>query len=163
QGLTQHVNKNEATISELQEELLTFSSKQTKTAGAAKNILNQHPKLCKGQFNRSCCIKKPILHSKMLEMCGVERLNVEDHLSMMSKHINRLPDQRESEDIEGCTVWMPVWSEHVDNTVNQRFLGAVVDAIMQEEMVSSMVKMVGYCYANDSYRATNRVRCSTST
>ncbi|KIO12222.1 hypothetical protein M404DRAFT_20055 [Pisolithus tinctorius Marx 270] len=121
QGLTQHIDKNKAAISELREELSTFSSKQTKTAGAAKNISNQHPKL------------KPILHSKMLEMCSIERLNVEDHLSMMSKHINRLPDQRELEDVEGHTVWRPVWSEHVDNTINQRFLGAMVDAIMQEE------------------------------
>ncbi|KAI5989392.1 hypothetical protein F5J12DRAFT_786666 [Pisolithus orientalis] len=108
-----------------------------------KNILNQHPKL------------------KMLEMCGIRRLNMEDCLLMMSKHINGLPDQMELEDIEDCTVWRPVWSEHVDNMVNQRFLGAVVDAIMQEEMakhaqskgeledddhVSSTVKMMAKQY-----------------
>ncbi|KAI6041805.1 hypothetical protein EDC04DRAFT_2601437 [Pisolithus marmoratus] len=94
---------------------------QSKSASAAKNISNQHPKL------------KPILHKKVLEMCGVDMLGQADHLKTLAQYQHGLPDQWPSEEVNGRIVWRPVWSEHVDHTVNICFLHSIMDGIMEDE------------------------------
>ncbi|KAI5988504.1 hypothetical protein EDC04DRAFT_2535924, partial [Pisolithus marmoratus] len=106
----------------LREEVHTTTSKsQSKSVSAAKNISNQHPKL------------KPILHKKVLEMCGVDMLGQADRLKTLAQYQHGLPDQRPSEEVDGRIVWRPAWSEHVDHTVNIRFLHSIVDGIMEDE------------------------------
>ncbi|KAI5998320.1 hypothetical protein EDC04DRAFT_2612471 [Pisolithus marmoratus] len=120
--LALHVENNETAVGSLREEVHTTTSKsQSKSASAAKNILNQHPKL------------KPILHKKVLEMCGVDMLGQADHLKTLAQYQHGLPDQRPSEEVDGRIIWRPAWSEHVDHTVNVHVLHSIVDGIMEDE------------------------------
>ncbi|KAI6041996.1 hypothetical protein EDC04DRAFT_2892509 [Pisolithus marmoratus] len=97
------------------------SMSQSKSASAAKNILNQHPKL------------KPILHKKVLEMCGIDMLGQADCLKTLAQYQHGLPNQWPSEEVDGQIIWRPAWSEHVDHTVNIRFLHSIMDGIMEDE------------------------------
>ncbi|KAL4078646.1 hypothetical protein V8B97DRAFT_2021035 [Scleroderma yunnanense] len=126
QLLAEEINKINIKLSELQiankrltlhvedkEVSLTTNKLQQKSVSTTKNISNQHPKL------------KSVLHHKVLDLCGIKRLGLEDHIHALAKHIEGLPDQRLSEDIDA----------HVDHTMNLQFLHAVVDSIMEDEKV----------------------------
>ncbi|KAL4071541.1 hypothetical protein V8B97DRAFT_2023702 [Scleroderma yunnanense] len=59
-----------------------------------------------------------ILHCKVLDMCSIERLGLEDCIHALAKC---------------CLEDINVWSAHVDHTMNLQFLHAVVDSIMEDE------------------------------
>ncbi|KAL4073274.1 hypothetical protein V8B97DRAFT_2023065 [Scleroderma yunnanense] len=134
QLLAEEIKKINVKLSELQianerltlcmedeEVSLTTNKLQQKLASTTKNISNQHPKL------------KSILHCKVLDMCSIERLGLEDHIHALAECIEGLPNQRPSKDIDSQIIWRPVWSAHIDHTMNLQFLHAVVDSIMEDE------------------------------
>lgn len=79
---------------------------------------------------------QPILHKKVLEMCGVDMLGQAERMKTLAQYQHGLPDQKPSEEVDGRIIWRPAWSEHVDHTVNIRFLHSIVDEIMEHEKVS---------------------------
>ncbi|KAI5980501.1 hypothetical protein EDC04DRAFT_2618427, partial [Pisolithus marmoratus] len=76
---------------------------------------------------------KPILHKKVLEMCGIDMLGQADCLKTLAQYQHGLPNQWPSEEVDGQIIWRPAWSEHVDHTVNIRFLHSIMDGIMEDE------------------------------
>ena len=68
------------------------------------------------------------------EMCGMETDNKTHHTQELCA-IKPLGDSLPFEVINKAEIWHPVWDAQVDHTVNAKFLAAVVEHIMTNEMV----------------------------
>ena len=134
------MQKNKETTQQVQTVLTSLTEKPAKS-GKSKNISNQHPKLkvtcAYFSFHTGPNLAiQGVIHPMFFDLCGVDHsVGSSEHIKVLASYAPHPGGEPFIMDGEK-PIWRPAWGEKIDQGVNAKFIGEVINCVWDAKTVS---------------------------